>query len=503
MLPIDALEPGVVAQLVEQGSHNPCVGSSILPAASEDRALPTDRGRGAAGSFERAVLSAVREGGLLARGEHAVVAVSGGTDSTALLLVLDALSRRWGQDYVLGVAHLDHGLRGAESEADADFVAALARAHGIPCIVGRAGPVPKGENLEAWARAERAAFLTRAARELGARTICLGHTRNDQAETVLMRLARGAGPGSLGAMRARRADGVVRPLLERTRAECAAYVEHAGWRPRHDRSNDDDRFFRNRVRRDVLPELSRRLGVDLVARLARLADDLAVESQLADERIAELLAEEKGEGLSVARVRGAGAAAGRLVHAWLVEKGVRASHAQIDDIVRIARGDRPSARVDVAGGLAVQRSYEGLALATARRFDRPAEAVWPIPGRAVLGEWELRAAIEPIRPGESADAAATLRVDRASLGAFLAVRAPRPGDRIRLRGGSRKLADVMIDRRVPKELRPRVAVVTIADGSIFWVPGVAVSSAALVPSHSDTIVALTVEKGFAGSDTPW
>jgi tRNA(Ile)-lysidine synthetase-like protein len=443
------------------------------------------------------VLKALREHALLAPGGRAVVAVSGGADSTALLLVLDALSRRYRQDYALLVAHLDHGLRGAESAADAAFVAGLARTLAVPFVRGAADSAPGRRNLEAWARAERGRFLARVAREFGTRTICLGHTRDDQAETVLMRLARGGGPASLAAMQPRRADEVVRPLLGRTRAECAAYVRDSGWSPCHDRSNEDDRFFRNRVRRQVLPELSRQLGVDMVARLARLAEDVAVEARLADERIAALLPRD-GADLPIALVRSAGLAAGRLVHAWLARSGVRPSHAQVEDVVRIARGERPSARVDLGGGLVAQRTYERLGLATPRsRREGACSATWPIPGHAALGEWQLRATIADPRAVSAGGvtAGATLLVDSAVLGPALAIRAPLPGDRIRLRGGSRKLSDVMVDRRVPRALRLRLAVVTVADGSILWVPGIAASSAVRSPSSGEVVV-LSVEKGL-------
>src|SRR5690606_24983336 len=154
---------------------------------------------------------------------------------------------------------------------------------------------------------------------------------------------------------------IVRPLLERTRAECAEYVRLHGIVARADSTNEEDRFFRNRVRRHALPALGRHLGVDVAARLARLADDLAVEARLADERIEELLGDAASE-LGVGVVQRAGEAARRLVHAGLVRNGVRASHAQIASVVAIAQGRSPSACVDLAGGRTVARCYERLAL---------------------------------------------------------------------------------------------------------------------------------------------
>jgi tRNA(Ile)-lysidine synthase len=444
------------------------------------------------------VLDAVRRDDLLARGETVVVAVSGGGDSSALLLVLDALARRHGQGYRLIVAHLDHGLRGRESAADADFVAALAGRLGLDFSGGHAAPPASRANLEEWCRRERQRFLAEVAAERGATKICLGHTRDDQAETVLMRLARGAGPGSLAGMRSRRPDGVVRPLLERARPECAAYVAAHGLTPRHDGSNDDDRFFRNRIRRHLLPELDRQLGVDVSARLARFAADLGVEAKLAEERIADVLASQPAAGLAVTAVAGAGPAAGRLVHAWLARQGIRATHAQVDAVVRIAMGPRPGARVDLASGRAVQRSYDVLEVVERQDVKEPiSAALLPIPGRVASGEWSFRARLE--RNGDAAEAPSVgdaIAVDAALLGEAALVRAPRPGDRIRLPGGSRKVSDVLGDARIPRALRCRLAVVAARDGAVLWIPGVAASVAARMSHDTRSVVVIDVERGL-------
>lgn len=492
MLPSETLVPGGVAQLVEQGSHNPCVGSSILPAATARRP-PAPREVPAVVAFERAVLASLRRQGLLPRGERIVVAVSGGGDSTALLLVLDALARRHGEDWRLLVAHLDHGLRGHASAEDAAFVARLAERLGHPFCTAVARPRQRGQNLEAWARAERSHFLKQAARQFGATSICLGHTQDDQAETVLLRLARGAGPASLAGMHGRRSDGVVRPLLDRSRAECASYVQLRGVVPRHDSTNDEDRFFRNRIRRYLLPELTRCLGVDAVARLARLAEDLRVEAQLADERIAELLGASE-ESLSVDVVREAGQAAGRLVHTWLARRGVRGTRAQVEGVVRIARGARPSARIDLAGGRVVLRCYGALEIATRDPAASLAPVPWPVPGSAQLGEWSLRATLGERGP---VDDLWSLRVSLVEVGAGLEVRPPRPGDRMILRGGTRKVSDILVDARVARSIRAKLAVVTSAEGRVLWIPGVAARAAVdSLKTNGATTAVLRVEKGL-------
>lgn len=193
---------------------------------------------------------------MLARGERVLVAVSGGADSTGLLLTLCELRRRLGVEIV--AAHVHHGLRGAEADADAACAAAAAARLGVDFVRADLGRRldPAMPNLEARARTLRYAALRRLAAARGCTRIATGHTLDDQAETLLIRLVRGAGIGGLAAIRPRRRDGIVRPLLDCRRAAVRAVVEQAGLAYRHDTSNDDPRFLRTQVRRRVMPLLA-------------------------------------------------------------------------------------------------------------------------------------------------------------------------------------------------------------------------------------------------------
>ena len=209
----------------------------------------------------------------VAPGSTLVVACSGGPDSLALLVGLAELARRLRLRLV--VAHLDHGVRGG-SAADARAVGRRAAALGLPCVSGRrppglgsAGPAPQGE---AGLRRLRRAFLRRVAREHGADAIALGHTAEDQAETLLLRLTRGTGLRGLAGMRPRRGPWI-RPLLGVTRAQVAEFLRDRRLRARRDPTNDDLRWSRNLVRHRVLPALARlnpRAGEALAGAAARL-----------------------------------------------------------------------------------------------------------------------------------------------------------------------------------------------------------------------------------------
>src|SRR2546428_2976758 len=198
-----------------------------------------------------------------------VLAVSGGTDSTALCLILAELREEFG--LVLHVGHFDHRARPRAAAADAAFVAELANHIGATLRVGRAETPPKNEDD---ARNARYEFLRRVARDLGATAIATGHTRDDQAETVLLHMTRGSGLAGLAGMRPER-DGIVRPLLTLARVDTAAVCAAAKITPREDPSNPSLRFGRNRVRHRVLPELAK-LNPDVASAIARLADAAAV-----------------------------------------------------------------------------------------------------------------------------------------------------------------------------------------------------------------------------------
>ena len=207
-----------------------------------------------------------------------VVAVSGGPDSVALLRAFcDAGASR------LAVAHLNHGLRGLDSDADATFVEKLARrlmSEGQPIVsvhVGRRDVATEaaGDNLEAAARRIRYEWLASVAREVGAGWVATGHTADDQAETVLFQLLRGTGLDGLAGVAACRplADGVelVRPILSVTRSEVLACLQHLDQDFRHDATNADTTRTRSRIRHDLLPHLAKNYNPRVVEVLGRLA----------------------------------------------------------------------------------------------------------------------------------------------------------------------------------------------------------------------------------------
>ncbi|WP_439621775.1 tRNA lysidine(34) synthetase TilS [Gemmata sp.] len=234
-----------------------------------------------------------------------VVGVSGGADSVALLRALAA--SRTG---ALTVAHVNHGLRGAESDGDAAFVRDLAASLDLACVTKSIDVAALGGNLESTARRVRYEFFAEVARDAGAAWIATGHTADDQAETVLHRIVRGTGIQGLRGIASGRAGGVsppsasvdediggltpaarqiIRPLLAVTRADVLDHLASIGQAFREDSSNADPRFTRNRIRHELLP-LLRTFNQDVVAALVKLATHAADAHEIVTERAAEVLA---------------------------------------------------------------------------------------------------------------------------------------------------------------------------------------------------------------------
>ncbi len=214
-------------------------------------------------------LRTAKDASLFAKGDVVLVAVSGGGDSTALLHVLARLRSKIGHELV---AHgVDHGLR-AEAGAELDLAAGVARSLGVTMTRSRV-EVPRGGNLQARAREARLGALREAASRAGAKVIATGHHADDRAETVLLRLLRGAGPRGLAALPPRAGD-LVRPLIRARRSDIEAHLARHELPHAEDPSNADPRFLRVRVRSELLPLLAS-LSPGIVSHLCALADQLS------------------------------------------------------------------------------------------------------------------------------------------------------------------------------------------------------------------------------------
>jgi tRNA(Ile)-lysidine synthase len=382
----------------------------------------------------------------VAEGENVVAAVSGGGDSTALLELLVAARRPGG----LVVAHHDHRAR-ADSDRDATLVAEQAARHGLRLLATRSANV--GPRPEAVLRQERYDALAAGALSCGG-LLVTGHTLDDQAETVLAQLVRGAGPrGARGIARRRSWQvpgrdatvAVIRPLLGSRRADLRQVLSELARPWFEDPTNSTDENLRGRLRREVLPALAAAAGRDPAPALARFA---AAQGELVD-----FLDDCLPPHLDRAELA---ALPDALLTHWLRGQGI-ASGPHLAWAVAAIRGDQPRVGRDLPGGLRLEIDAAAVAVRPA-----PAVPVLPSPPAVYI---QLRPSLpEPVPRG-----CCFLAPDRTPLP--LAVRFRRDGDRFRpLDGpGSRLLADFLADAGVPRAERDRVPVVVTRDGDIAWV----------------------------------
>lgn len=316
------------------------------------------------------VTATVREHDLFTEGDHVLVWVSGGPDSTCLLESLVRLRRLF--KLRLSVFHMDHGLR-AGSGADAAYVRRSAARHGLECHVARPRyDAPRGGSTEMWARFERIRAAGEIFLEIGATRQADGHTMNDQAESVLIGLIRGWGPDGMGGI-GRTNGPIVRPLLDVTRDEVEAFCRSLRLRPRLDPTNDDTDLLRNAVRHDVIPAIERATGRHVIETFARTADLQRDAShalyELAKDHVDDVfLATEDGFDV---RVRPLLAMTPGLA-SWVVRRcfqraDVGWDKAGIERVLDLARG-RPGRHADIIGGTTARRDRTRVIVTAALRM---------------------------------------------------------------------------------------------------------------------------------------
>lgn len=439
---------------------------------------------------ERAVARFTREHEVFRRGERVLVAISGGPDSSALLLVLSALRQRL--DVQLAAAYFDHRLRGPEASAEERrAVRALAARAGVDLVEGEGDVAAEARrartSVEATARALRYRFLREAASANGCGVVATGHTLDDQAETILLHLARGAGLGGLRGMAPRGpwplgGDGpdVARPLLGVRREETRAYCLAAGVETVQDPTNLLLDAARNRVRLEALPAL-RRLNPKVEEALVRLgpaaAEAEATLDALADAALARARVE--AERVSVPReaLRSLAQAVRQraLVRAWQRLAGVVEHPSErVTRAVTRAVEAPPGTTLDLPRGVRLEAGDDVIVLrrgAPPSRAYPPRPVRLPVPGEVTFGPWRLRAGAEEPPAG-----ALVAEVDPSATEGGLVVRTRRPGDRFQPLGmrEAKKLQDFFVDEKVPREERDVTPLVTSSRG-IVWVVGLRVA----------------------------
>jgi len=475
-------------------------------------------------SLEDRVSEFIRLHGLFAEGHRVLVGISGGPDSVCLTHVLLRLRATLGLTVYL--AHLNHGLRGAESEADAEYVRGLAASAGIPCTIERRDVSAFARkhrlSLEEAAREVRYGFLAQTARSLGAEVVAVGHTQDDQVETVLLHILRGTGTNGLAGLRPLQELKIggqrirlARPLLALTHPEAESYCRQLDLSPRVDSSNRSLRLMRNRVRHQLLPAL-KEYNPAISTSLLRLAE-IAAEDQEYLEREGALafgrVASREGAAilLDKAGFRSLPPALQRQVLRFSIEqlcgtlKDIESRH--IRKILEAL--DRPTGRrLSLPYGLVFAIDYNSYRLSMGQMLDGPSlpliegECAIAVPGVTWCSGWRIEAAVLSARDVDPKAAGDPWRAffDAQKSGTSIVLRSLRSGDRFQPLGMTqfKTAAEFMLDAKIPVAIRRRVPILVTPRG-ILWLAGQRIDERFKVTSDSPQILCLRLSPlGKAG-----
>jgi len=458
------------------------------------------------------VARTIRRFSLFNPGETVVVALSGGADSCALLDILAGMGETGPR---LVVAHLNHCLRGEESDGDERFCRELAQRYTLPFESRRtdvAGLARRERlNLEDAGRRARMAFLDEVRESRRAAAIALAHHADDQAETVLMRLLRGSGATGLSGMSFRGANGRIRPLLSTTRSDIENYLRERGLEYREDSSNRDTTFLRNRIRHELLPLLAG-YNPAIRERLAATAQLLADEDELLERlafelstRVCSISDDRISFSLSPLEAQ-PGALRRRLFRqalATLAGSGDHFCMRHIQAIEGLAVSSRPNSTINLPRGITAVREYGALHL-----LKSPPQHDCDIAELEIEGPGDYHLSdgsgvrvrrVSDISPQSGLlPSAAIFDLDRAPFPWL--VRAFRPGDRLYPTGmeGGKKVKDLFIDLKIPRAERRRIPLL-FSGGNLVWVCGVRASRLAAIDGTSKNLVMAVYSKQLTPS----
>lgn len=457
-------------------------------------------------------------------GQVVVVGVSGGADSVCLLNVL----ARWQKalDIKLYIAHLNHQLRGAESESDSEYVASLASKLGMPATIGKcdvaAYRAERNCSVEEAARELRYDFLTGVANDVGASRIAIGHTRNDQVETILMHILRGAGTSGLRGLKPcspvpyeshqSSAIGyrilVIRPLLGITREETIGYCQEHQLKPRVDSSNLSLSFFRNRLRLKLLP-LLREYNPNVDEALLRLAeiagDDVCFLEQQAFQ-LWDKVARQEGDVvyLDKRKTSSLPVALQRQLIRLAVDRvlgdtrDVEANHIEA---IRSLLIKQVGKRTLLPHGLVCRGEYDEVVLGLSPTWPCPFPAFYgefpvKMPGETSLPGWRVTAGISSVIAGEAKQyqqkgRSFVAEFDLHRVGNCLFVRKRQPGDRFQPLGMDmpKRLQKFMVDAKIPLTWRESIPLVC-SPQQILWVVGWRIDDRVKVTENTKEILRL-------------
>lgn len=456
------------------------------------------------------VKKAIERHQLISPGDKVVVAVSGGPDSVCMLHILHRLEDEL--NIQLFGAHLNHNFRGIEAQMDAQYVAKLCETLNIMCFVKSMDVLKysneKGLSSEEAGRILRYQFFDEIVEKVGASKIAVAHNQNDQAETVLMRLLRGAGIQGLTAIHYKRGN-IIRPLLDVTRKEIEEYCNKHNLSPRIDHTNYQPIYYRNKIRLQLIPLLEESYNPNIVEGLARTAEILKVDNEFLEEKALEAF-----ESLKIAEKDGClellledinklhcalQSRVFRLAAEALVGKKEALEYKHIQSIQDLLQKGETGKKVILPMGITVKKSYERVIFTTQEEKENE-KFIYQLPqeGCIYIDELEGKFNIQVLEKSAINEISAGKYLkyfDYEKVKSVLNVRNRKDGDRFWPLGvdGSKKLKDFLIDHKIERHKRDKIPLVCDGD-QIMWVVGYRISENYKVTDETKKILAIQFEK---------
>lgn len=429
------------------------------------------------------VLSTINKHNLIQKGDKIVLGLSGGPDSVCLLHVLNRLKKDFNIE--IYAAHLNHQIRGIEAQKDALYVSKLCEDMGIIFFV-KSINVPKyceneGLSLEEGARKLRYEMFYEIKDKIKANKIAIGHNLNDQAETVMMRIMRGTGLKGLKGIDYIRDNCIIRPILDVERNEIEEYCEAYNLNPRIDKTNLENIYTRNKIRLDLLPYMKDNFNSNVIESIVRMSNSLKSDNDYIEK-------EAEAKFREVSNIKEKGFVEINLddfvcLHDAIKVRVLRNSikhilgdtnfvdQRHIEDIMSLEDNSKVNKMLTLPRNIFVYRKKDSIILTNEEIVNEEIEFYYNIPSNGFIKIKELKQIIET--QVMSIDRYKSMKLDNSSKGfdfnkvkGGIVIRSRRQGDKIKLAMGSKKVKDLFIDLKIPREERCKIPIITDSEGII-------------------------------------
>ena len=447
----------------------------------------------------------IEERRLFSRGGSLLLSLSGGVDSTAMAYLIASIRKEW--DLQLMAVHIDHQLRDEESDGDRRFVQSMCDSLAIPLLIRAGRPSAdreRGNSLQTEARRIRYALLEEERKQAGIDCIATAHQRDDRVETLLLNLFRGSGVRGLGGIPYRRGR-IVRPLLDIPRSSIEEYLRKNDIESRTDRTNLETNYDRNKVRLQIVPFVEKTLGRSVAGPLSRAAEVAAELDRFAGSLAREWIAAKGGVDESLFRrgiradelaslPRGLAREVVRIGIESVCGSLLRVSHHTVEGVLDLSRGTA-ARKIELPGRFLARRAGEMIIFGERTQETPSYELLLSVPGSVELPDGTVvRVGMGERGPGPIETGEDTITIDANRVTPPLVVRRRRSGDRFRPLGspGSKKVHDLLVDRKVPRHRRDSIPIVADREG-IVWVGGVEIAERVKVSAKTIRLLEVAID----------